>query len=243
MGSTQARNYHSITIGSKNTWDDWHLIPTSRPEFVAPNSRTAFVDIPGSSMGVMDITEINIKHPVFENRKGSFQFIVAPGYGEWYERYEAIRFYLHGKRFRAVLDDEPTYFYEGRFTIKPWASGKEWSTVTIDYNVGPYKWETLIDYPDYNDKPIIINAENDFPYHNYSYVVNGQKTVNLTNAMAVYSPYITTTAQMECTLNGERFTLPKGKSRNPLMVLNEGANTYIFHGTGTVTIHHRGGIL
>ena len=25
--------YHSITIGDKNTWDDWHLIPATRPLF------------------------------------------------------------------------------------------------------------------------------------------------------------------------------------------------------------------
>lgn len=27
--------YHSITIGDKNTWDDWKMIPVSRP-VVAP---------------------------------------------------------------------------------------------------------------------------------------------------------------------------------------------------------------
>ena len=28
--------YHSITIGDKNTWDDWKIIPVSRPVVAPP---------------------------------------------------------------------------------------------------------------------------------------------------------------------------------------------------------------
>lgn len=142
MSSTQARNYHSITFGDKNTWDDWHLIPSSRPEFAAPNGRNIWADIPGHEANGLDISEILTEAPTYENRKGSFQFIVANGYGDWNERYDEIREYLHGKVMKVVLDDEieSQYYYEGRFEVKPWNSGKNWSTITIDYDVGPYKF-------------------------------------------------------------------------------------------------------
>ncbi len=39
--------YHSITIGNKNTWDDWHLIPATRPLFNPPTVKTNMVNIPG----------------------------------------------------------------------------------------------------------------------------------------------------------------------------------------------------
>lgn len=35
--------YHSITIGEKNTWDDWHLIPTSRPLVNPPSVNTHLI--------------------------------------------------------------------------------------------------------------------------------------------------------------------------------------------------------
>ena len=28
--------YHSITIGDKNTWDDWHMIPVTPPVIAPP---------------------------------------------------------------------------------------------------------------------------------------------------------------------------------------------------------------
>ena len=49
--------------------------------------------------------------------------------------------YLHGRKLRAVLEDEPGYYYEGRFAVNQWTSDKNYSKVTIDYDVGPYKWE------------------------------------------------------------------------------------------------------
>ena len=49
--------YHSITFGEKNTWDDWHLIPSSRPVFNPPVFREKFIDIPGVS-GLLDLSTI-----------------------------------------------------------------------------------------------------------------------------------------------------------------------------------------
>ena len=39
--------YHSITIGDKNTWDDWKMIPVSRPVVAPPVEKVLSVDVPG----------------------------------------------------------------------------------------------------------------------------------------------------------------------------------------------------
>ena len=57
--------------------------------------------------------------------------------------YSDIMDYLHGQKLRAVLEDDPEYFYEGRFTVNVWKSEKDWSRIIIDYDVGPYKWSVL----------------------------------------------------------------------------------------------------
>lgn len=131
--------YHSIIFGDKNTWDDWHIIPASRPVFSVPQLKSRIIDIPGGN-GSIDLSTALTGYPVFQNREGSFEFIVENGYGEWYDRYSEIMAYLHGKYMRAYLEDEPDYFYEGRFTVNEWRSEKDWSRIVIDYNVKPYKY-------------------------------------------------------------------------------------------------------
>ena len=67
----------------------------------------------------------------------------------WHSVYSEIMDYLHGQSLRAILEDDPEYFYEGRFTVNSWKSPKEWSRITIDYSVGPYKWSVLSSIDDW----------------------------------------------------------------------------------------------
>jgi hypothetical protein len=131
--------YHSITFGDKNTWDDWHIVPSSRPVFNPPSLKRKILDIPGAD-GSIDLSESLTGYPVYTNREGSLEFIVMNGYKQWYQAYSDIMDYLHGKTMRAILEDDQEYFYEGRFTINEWKSSKDWSRIVIDYDLGPYKW-------------------------------------------------------------------------------------------------------
>jgi len=88
----------------------------------------------------LDLTEALTGYPVYNNRTGSFTFRIMNEFKPWHERYAEIMEHLHGKNMKAVLFDDPDYFYEGRFTVEGWNSGDTWSEITIGYNVGPYKW-------------------------------------------------------------------------------------------------------
>lgn len=139
--------YHSIIFtdqngSSINTWDDWHLIPSSRPVFSPPSLKTRFVDIPGAN-GYLDLTESLTGYPLYGDRSGSFEFIVDNDFKPWYQTYSDVMDFLHGKKLKAVLEDDLEFFYEGRFTISEWNSKDtiaSRSTITIDYNVAPFKW-------------------------------------------------------------------------------------------------------
>jgi len=137
--------YHSITFGDKNTWTDWHLVPTSRPLFNPPSVKTKTLDIPGGD-GVIDLTESLTGYPVYENREGSLEFVVLNDFchlvkthEEWYEVYSNIMDYLHGQKVQAILEDDKEYYYDGRFSINSWKSDKDYSKIVIDYSVEPYK--------------------------------------------------------------------------------------------------------
>lgn len=261
--------YHSMTIipentdifnskgkmNGKNTWDDWRLIPSSRPLYSPPEPKTNYIDIPGAD-GVIDASEAISGYPVYNNREGSIEFYVmnegwkedipnknsipyeivdkrvalpsitfkcasdevtltvsirarndykgravnilkfdsayAPykdilkvGYNTttgslvmftithdgkiqmdastnrvskndvlslslswiheteygWQNKYSDIMDYLHGRRMKIILEDDPAYYYLGRFSVNDWNSEKDWSKIVFDYNVDPYKYE------------------------------------------------------------------------------------------------------
>ena len=132
----------SITFGDKNTWDDWKILPTERPVFAPPKPKTTYIDIPGGN-GALDLSESLTGYPIYENRTGSFKFRVMNGYVKWHERYTEIMEHLHGRSMKAILADDPDYFYNGRFTVDSWESGDTWSLITIGYTVEPYKWSVI----------------------------------------------------------------------------------------------------
>ena len=132
--------YHSVTIGSKNTFTDWHLVPDSRPVIAMPEQKMVTVDIPGRN-GILDLSEAVRHYPVFNNREGSLKFHVLNGYNAWHVLYEEIANYIHGKTLEVRLEDEPGWYYKGRLKVVSWTSNNDgtWSDIEIGYSLNPYK--------------------------------------------------------------------------------------------------------
>jgi len=168
--------YHSITFAKDiqvypeghekagrlmgtNTWDDWHLIPSSRPVIASPGVSAKFVEIPGRD-GRIDMTEYLCGRPVFGARSGSFEFYVDNDHEYWETIRMKIANYLHGQRCYISLEDDPRFYWEGRFTFNSWKSEATNSKVVIDYALEPYK-KSLIG-SDASDIPWdIFNFESD----------------------------------------------------------------------------------
>jgi len=154
----QAKAYHSLTFykppqsvrsntrsdwwdpsllgtNPKNTWYDWHIVPTSRPVFSQPAVRTNFVEIPAFD-GALDLTDLFGQS--FGLREGSINFVVMNDYGIWYERLESIANYVHGQRLNVVLNDDPTKFYHGRWEAE-WVNNNDGtcSSLTFNYHLQP----------------------------------------------------------------------------------------------------------
>lgn len=134
--------YHSINIGDKNTWDDWHLIPSTRPVFKQPTQKIKTLEIPGGN-GVLDLSTALTGYPVYNNREGTLEFNVVNGYKPWYVLCSEIANYLSGQKFKIVLEDDKGFYYEGKFTLNEWKSDKSWSKIVFDYNLDPFKWSGI----------------------------------------------------------------------------------------------------
>ena len=150
--------YHSITFGDgtltadgkfagKNTWEDWYLIPSSRPTVVQAAPMITLVDIPGREDGPIDMSEYLTGDIQYGQRSGSFEFIVDNDHEDWTVILSEITTYLHGKEMRMVLEDDPGFYYAGRFSVTEWKSESWNSKVIINYVVGPYKYRIKDDEP------------------------------------------------------------------------------------------------
>lgn len=135
----------------KNTWEDWGLVPDLRPTLASPSPKTNVVDN-NSINGVLDLTFKRMRYPLFGNREGSFTFIYNPLFQAingktkpWLVLYTEMHNFLHGRRLRMILEDDPEYYYDGTFKIENWTSNNDGSgsTVTIGYSVEPYKMSVL----------------------------------------------------------------------------------------------------
>jgi hypothetical protein len=255
--------YHSITFGDGtlypaghpkegqfagvNTWDDWHLIPSERPSVASPGVTTNFVTIPGRD-GSIDMTNYLVNRPVFSDRSGSFEFIVDNGHEYWETIRMKIMSFLHGKRMKMVLEDDPNWYWEGRFSVDSWKSEASNSKITINYAVGPYKKRISSDgLTDTIWDP--FNFETDYDYYLAlnSIELSGQPYQTEFQGGDCPSPvFVDATVasgnQIVATLNGSSTTITSsgtvqiGKSI-------QGTNTLSLTGNGTVTVHFTGGSL
>lgn len=252
--------YHSITFGDgslypsghakegqfrgTNTWDDWHLIPSERPSVASPGVSTNFVEIPGRD-GAIDMSTFLVNKPVYGNRSGSWEFIVDNDHEYWETIRMKIANFLHGKRFKVVLEDDPDWYWEGRFAVDNWRSESSNSKVTINYQLSPYKHKLRSE----GDQDIIwdnFNFEMDSDYYASLHGITVNNSTYTTTIIGYEYPFkVYATAEsgsVTVTLNGASTsvsagaTMLLGKARN-------GENSLSVSGTGTVTVHFTGGSL
>lgn len=251
--------YHSVIFGEKNTYGDWKIVPSSRPVINPPTQKTKILDIPGAD-GVLDISEALTGYPVYNNRAGSLEFMVLNDYEHyhWEHVYSEIVNYLHSKKTTMILEDDPAYFYEGRFHVNDWKSNKDWSTITIDYDVGPYKWQTVSslepswEWDSFNFetdyimsavfKDIVVTPSKPFTFV-FTYEHTGEATIcpyfNVSGAangltVTVINPNIGKTTTQ---------TITNGRKKYHNLLLFGGNSSMTITGNGTVSIDFRRGRL
>lgn len=131
-----------VSVG-RNTWDNFRLIPSSRPVISPPEFRSNFIEIPGAD-GLLDMsTVLSSGHPLYGRRKGDIEFYVTrdyEGYYTWSKVYTNLMTFLHGQVVKCILMDDPGFYYRGRMTVNQWRSEKDWSKIVLNYDFEPYKY-------------------------------------------------------------------------------------------------------
>lgn len=132
---------HSIIVDNNDLWTHFGLVPASRPYVVLPEVKTNIIEVPGAN-GSIDMTESLLGYPTYGNRSGSWNFNVAHDKIDmsWDLWFSQLASFLHGKRRQVILKDDRSYYYEGRLSISDYSVGKNFSTVSIGYDLDPFKW-------------------------------------------------------------------------------------------------------
>lgn len=224
--------YYAVTIikgaETKNTYNDWYLVPSSRPVILPPEPKYNMIDIPGVN-GVIDLTDVLTGDVAYNNRKGSIEFIV---FNEkpttWYELYSDIMDFVQGQRVKIKLEEEPEYYYEGRIRVNTWNSGKNFSTISFDYDLDPFKYAST--------------ATTRTITHNSSTTTTETFTVDRMPVMPKFT-LSGTNPSMTVTFKGTTYTLAAGEQAIAGVVFTEGTNTLTVTGKGTLTVTYRGGRL
>lgn len=131
---------HGVIFGDKHTYRDWGLLTKTRPSISPPTPKLKLIPVPGSD-AVIDLTESLTGRVHYEPRTISFEFTVMAERAKWPALYSEILTYLHGRRIRIVMDDDPNFYYTGRVTVGDLEPQKKTATLSMKAEVEPYKRE------------------------------------------------------------------------------------------------------
>ena len=248
---------HSVAFGKVSynqfepivdTWEDWYLVPSSRPTVVQAEPVFKFVDIPGSDFPI-DLTTYLSGKPQYGTRKGTLSFLIANGAWHWERIRRDITVALHGKQLQMVLKDDPKYYYNGRFTVSRFEPGAQNSTIDIGYQLDPYKikiveegaedviWDTFIfdldyDYSMFDSIAVPYKGKSTRRFSIYA----GDYTFSLSASFLSGSSVMLSFGGASVTLNSSNPSKTFGAS-----VI--GKNTLTITGNGNVRIRFRPGYL
>lgn len=239
------RPFYSITFGEKNSWDEWALMPVreGKIEFVPPDVKTEYVEVAGAESD-LDMSEVLTGYPTYKNRTGSLKFRFYDNGVPVRTRYTKLKNYLHGRSMRAVVEDDPSYYYEGRFAVGKLEYAKQgnWADTEISYNVKPYKLELTSSVEDWLWDP--FNFETGIIREYGTLEVNGERTLTIIGSRKPTVPkFIVTGGALTLSFGTNLYNLPVGTTVIPQITLMDNEYEMIFSGTGTVSIEFRGGCL
>lgn len=135
--------YLTFTVSgvSKNTWTDWHMVPSTPPMIPPPEPNTRYVDIPGRSNGSLDVTMIPFNKITYKRVTGSWTFYREPD--DKYTRmelYGILRSYFLGKVGTVTLSEDSTHYFVGRFNVGVPKTSVGPIEFTISYDLEPTRY-------------------------------------------------------------------------------------------------------
>lgn len=127
---------YGTLFGTIHSDTDLHLIPETTK--VSPaEPKISLVEIPGGN-GSLDLTEALGAGVAYHDRAIKWAFTLYPG-TDWGSKRSEVANALSGKRLKIIIDDDPTWYYDGRISVNAYKSDKLYHQITIEATCAPYK--------------------------------------------------------------------------------------------------------
>lgn len=225
-----------VSFDNFHTFRDWGL-HLENYEVSEPVPITHYIDIPGRKTKI-DATESLYGRVTYQNRTLTFSFWIKCFPSAWMRLDSKIQRAIGGKRCKIILDTEPDRYWMGRVTVhseRMEEANYVLALYTISCDVEPYKyWDTTAD---------------DWLWDPFSFVdgyIQNLKNLNVSGSLSQKVvitvpcyPVILSSAAMTVRINGKTYSLKSGT--NELEdELPENEYTFVFTGTGTVSIGWKG---
>lgn len=236
-GTTFYKEDNSI----RHTYNDWGLLQVGPAIVSPPKVQTYYIKVPGRD-GSLDYTTALDGNVHYESRELTTTLKCISGRESLKDMYHTLLNYLHGRKARAVCDDDPRFYWEGRFEVEePKWNKKGYWTIDITGQVDPYKYSISTSEGDWLWDPFVFETDIAWDYANIE-VNDVQEVVVVASGMPT-TPIFTLTSPMIMTVNGASYEMPEGESTVPGLILTDTEKTFVFYGNGEVTIGFRGGSL
>lgn len=204
-----------VKFGNYHSYDDFALI-LSQKTIGTPSPKVEEIDIPGGD-GVLDLTDF-FGEVKYNNRPLSFEYSTIVPQAQFMDLFSRVQNALHGQKMNIILDDDPEWYYVGRITVSEWKTDRNVGHLTIDCDCEPYKIKV--------DETVVTS------------VVDGTKTVVLSNSKKMVVPTIDITGSITLTFGTNIYTLTDGRYDLPAVQLVNGNNEITLEGTGTAIFRY-----
>lgn len=231
-------------VNGANTWQRWGLIPTSRPVIAQPTITShKFVDIPGMH-GSLDLSDyIGGSKPIYSDRSGTLEFIVLNRPAQYMMQLKnTMSSFLTRRPLKMKLEEDPNYYYRGRFSVSNWQGGADYDRVTIEYRVDPFKYSSTVQNA-FAGRSFTLNGSEFQNYISPVYTDNPQEDVNLfenniTPTVRLMSN--NATDSLVVTFAGQTYTLTNSKKSRKFPMAAAGVSKMLnVSGYGTFIVTYR----
>lgn len=225
----------------RHTYKDWGLLQVGPAIVSPPKVQTYYIKVPGRD-GSLDYTTALDGNVHYESREFTVTLKCVSGRDDLKNTYHKILNYLHGRKLRAVCDDDQNFYWDGRFEVnEPKWDKKGYWTIEVSGQVDPYKYSISTSTGDWLWDPFVFDMDIAWDYSNIE--VDGEQEVVVVASGMPTTPIFNLTAPMTMKVSGAQYDLPAGASMVPGLILTDTEKTFVFIGTGEVTIGFRGGSL
>lgn len=164
VGILSGNNY---VYFSRNTYDDWRLLPLKRITAALPAVKKSFIQYEQRD-GSYDLSNLNGVH--YGDRTGKWTFKFLPGLTDIAARYTNMVNFLHGGRFHIELSTDTDCFYEGRVYVDEYRIEESGNYITLSYILDPYRYyKNDVVFEKYN---FTVGLASEYKYFNVKVGVN-----------------------------------------------------------------------